>query len=74
MWASDLEDLFSELTNCTGIDLVANYVKFESVGEFVEFIKGRNPTSNLLASGLFHKIDSILSRCERKPKFFYQYA
>lgn len=31
-------------------------------------------SSQLLASGLFLKIDSILSRCERKPKFFYRYA
>ncbi|AZP13550.1 hypothetical protein [Undibacterium parvum] len=31
-------------------------------------------SSELLASGLFHKIDSILSRCERKPKFFYRYG
>jgi hypothetical protein len=29
-------------------------------------------SSQLLASGLFHKIDAILSRCERKPKFFYK--
>lgn len=29
-------------------------------------------SSQLLASGLFHKIDSILSRCERKPKFFHR--
>lgn len=31
-------------------------------------------SSQLLPSGLFLKIDSILSRCERKPKFFYRYA
>lgn len=100
MWASDLEYLFAELNNCTGIEFVADDVKFESVDEFVEFSKGRNPSSveitagepylsielyqrwariyvsssDLLASGLFLKIDSILSRCERKPRFFYQYA
>lgn len=28
-------------------------------------------SSQLLASGLFLRIDSILSRCERKPKFIY---
>lgn len=31
-------------------------------------------SSQLLPSGLFLKIDSILSRCERKPRFFYRYA
>ena len=31
-------------------------------------------SSQLLPSGLFLKIDSILNRCERKPKFFYGYA
>lgn len=100
MWAGDLEDLFAELKNCAGIDFVADNVRFESVDEFVEFSKGRNPSSvevtasepylsielfqrwarvyvsssDLLASGLFLKIDSILSRCERKPKCFYQYT
>lgn len=28
----------------------------------------------LLASGLFLKVDSILSRCERKPRFFFSWA
>ena len=28
-------------------------------------------SSQLLASGLFLRIDSILSRCERKPRFFF---
>jgi hypothetical protein len=31
-------------------------------------------SSQILASGLFLKIDSILSRCERKPKFSYSYV
>jgi hypothetical protein len=30
-------------------------------------------SSDLLPSGLFLKLDAILSRCERKPKFFYRY-
>ena len=30
-------------------------------------------SSELVPSGLFLKIDVILSRCERKPKFFYRY-
>lgn len=30
-------------------------------------------SSQLLASGLFLKVDSILSRCERKPRFFFSY-
>lgn len=30
-------------------------------------------SSELKPSGLFLKIDAILSRCERKPKFFFQY-
>lgn len=98
--ASDLEDLFAELSNCTDIELVADDVRFESIDEFVKVSKGRNPSvakisarapyltiefnhswarlyvssSQLLASGLFLKIDLILSRCERKPKFFYRYA
>lgn len=29
-------------------------------------------SSQLLPSGLFYKIDSILNRCERKPKIFYR--
>lgn len=100
MWASDLEELFSELKDCTKIEFIADDVKFESVDEFVKVSKGRNPSivkitardpylsvelyqrwarlyvssSQLLASGLFQKIDLILCRCERKPKFFYRYA
>lgn len=100
MWASDLEDLYDVLRNCSNIELVVDDMKFESVDEFVKVRKGRNPSvvkitasdpyitielfnrwarlyvssSQLLASGLFLKIDLILSRCERKPKFFYQYA
>lgn len=31
-------------------------------------------SSKMLPSGLFHKIDAILSRCERKPRFFFQYV
>ena len=31
-------------------------------------------SSQLLASGLFLKVDSILSRCERKPRFFFSWA
>jgi len=30
-------------------------------------------SSSSLASGLFHKIDLILCKCERKPRFLYQY-
>ena len=28
---------------------------------------------SLAGSGLFHKVDSILSRCERKPRFLYRF-
>ena len=31
-------------------------------------------SSELLASGLFHKVDIILSRCERKPRLFFSSA
>ena len=30
--------------------------------------------SQLVASGLFLKIDAILSRCERKPRFFFTWS
>lgn len=30
-------------------------------------------SSQLVASGLFLKIDSVLSRCERKPRFFFSF-
>ncbi len=31
-------------------------------------------SSQLVASGLFLKIDAILSRCERKPRFFFTWS
>lgn len=100
IWASDLEELFSELEKCKDINFVADDVKYESVEEFITVSKGRNPqivkikardpyidielyhrwarlyvsSSELLASGLFLKIDSILSRCERKPRLIYRFA
>lgn len=99
IWAADLTELFSELKNCSNVELIADNVKFDSVEEFIKESRGRNPTnveitardpyltvelyqrwarlyvssSELVPSGLFLKIDSILSRCERKPKFFYRY-
>jgi hypothetical protein len=100
MWTNDLEELFSELSNRSKFEFIADDVKFDSVEELNKVSKGRNPSkvkfsasdpdltvelyphwarlyvssSELLASGLFLKIDLILSRCEKKPKFFYQYV
>lgn len=31
-------------------------------------------SSQLLASGLFLRVDAVLSRCERKPRFFFSFA
>lgn len=100
VWANDLFDLLSELKDSQDFELIADDVKFESIEEFIQESRGRNPSvvkikvfnpyltidlyprsarlyvssSKLLALGLFLKIDKILSRCERKPRFCFSYA
>lgn len=100
VWANDLFDVVSELKACESFELIADNVKFDSVEEFIQERRGRNPSvvqikarnpyltidlyprwarlyvssSQVLASGLFLKINSILSRCERKPRFFFSFT
>ncbi len=100
LWADDLNEILSELRECSELSIVADNVKYDSLDEFILESKGRSPaeldikvrdpyltiefsqyaarcfcsSSDVVSFGLFHKIDSILVRCERKPRQLFHYG
>jgi len=100
LWAEDLSDLLTVLTDCEDPKIVADDVEYDSLEEFLKDVKGRRPlyfalktskpyvsvelnprwarlyasSSQTIASGVFLKLDSILSRCERKPRILLKYG